>query len=94
MFRLVAASVLTAIMAMPARAELQTVTLAVPGMTCPACPVTVSKALSRVPGVSSVTVIFEKRQATVEFDDTRTSIVALLRATGAAGYPSTELETR
>jgi len=35
-------------------AATQTVTLSVPGMTCAACPITVKKALSRVPGVSNV----------------------------------------
>jgi periplasmic mercuric ion binding protein len=93
MYRLMAIFALSALMALPAEAELQTVRLSVPGMTCPACPITVKKALSRVPGVNAVTVNFEKRQATVEFDDIRTNVVALVRATGDAGYPSTALKT-
>ncbi len=36
----------------PVWAATQTVTLAVPGMTCAACPITVKKALSKVEGVS------------------------------------------
>ena len=34
----------------PVWAATQTVTLAVPGMTCAACPITVKKALSKVEG--------------------------------------------
>ncbi len=75
--------------AAPAWAAPQTVTLAVSRMTCAACPITVKKALSRVPGVTKVKVSFEKKQATVVFDDTQTSVAALVRATTDAGYPST-----
>ncbi|MDE3108877.1 MAG: heavy-metal-associated domain-containing protein [Acidobacteriota bacterium] len=43
-------------------------------MTCAACPITVKKALSRVEGVNSVNVNFDKKQATVTFDDAKTGI--------------------
>ncbi len=54
-----------------------------------ACPITVKKALSRVPGVTDVSVNYETKQATVVFDDTQTTVAALTRATTDAGYPST-----
>ncbi len=73
----------------PACAAPQTVTLAVSKMTCAACPITVKKALSRVPGVSEVSVSFETKQATVVFDDAQTSVAALMRATADVGFPST-----
>lgn len=66
----------------------QTVKLSVPGMTCAACPITVKKALSRVEGVSKAEVSYEKLEAVVTFDDAKTSIQALTRATADAGYPS------
>jgi mercuric ion transport protein len=66
----------------------QTVTLSVPGMTCAACPITVKKALSKVEGVSQVDVSFEKREAVVTFDDAKTSVQKLTKATTNAGYPS------
>jgi periplasmic mercuric ion binding protein len=66
----------------------KTVTLNVSGMTCPVCPITVKKALERVPGVSKVDVRFEKRQALVTFDDAKTNTDALVKATTDAGYPS------
>lgn len=72
----------------PAWAATQTVTLSVPGMTCAACPITVKKALTKVDGVQKVEVIYEKLVAVVTFDDTRTSVEALTKATENAGYPS------
>jgi mercuric ion binding protein len=79
-----AALVLTA----PAWASPQTVTLNVSGMTCAACPITVKKALEKVPGVSKVDVRFEKKQAVVTYDDAKTNIDALVKATTNAGYRS------
>lgn len=66
----------------------QTVTLSVPGMNCPVCPITVKKALTQVSGVSETQVSLDKREAIVTFDDAKTDIEALTRATEAAGYPS------
>jgi len=66
----------------------QTVTLNVSGMTCPACPITVKKALAKVPGVSKVDVRFEKKQILVTFDNAKTNTDALVKATTNAGYPS------
>ena len=66
----------------------QTVTLNVSGMTCPACPITVKKALEKVAGVSKVEMRFEKKQVLVTFDDAKTNTDALVKATTNAGYPS------
>ena len=74
--------------AAPTWAAVQTVTLSVPTMDCPVCPITVKKALTRVDGVSNAEVNFDKRLATVTFDDARTSIQNLTEATKNAGYPS------
>jgi periplasmic mercuric ion binding protein len=68
------------------------VTLSIQGMNCPVCPITVKKALSRVDGVASVSIDYENRKATVEFDDAVTDTSALRRATREAGYPSTVSE--
>ena len=85
--RLIASLVLAAVVA-PVWAATQTVTLSVPGMTCATCPITVKKALSRVDGVSKVDVAFEKRETTVTYDDAKTNVQALTKATGNAGYPA------
>jgi mercuric ion binding protein len=85
--KLFASLVLVAVAA-PVWAATQTVTLAVPGMTCAACPITVKKALSRVEGVSKIDVSYTRLEAVITFDDAKTGVQALTRATADAGYPS------
>jgi len=80
---------LAAVWADAALAAVRTVTLSVPGMYCEVCPITVRKALEKVPGVSKVNVSFEKKEAVVTFDDAKTSTKALEDATFEAGYEST-----
>ncbi len=67
----------------------KTVTLSVPGMNCSACPITVRKALEKVPGVEKVKATLEPPEAVVTFDDAKTSVEKLTEATERAGYPST-----
>ncbi len=74
---------------MAATAAERTVMLSLPTMDCPVCPITVKKALSKVPGVVRADVRFENRLATVTFDDATTDPQALMRVTREAGYPST-----
>ena len=87
MKKLIALSTLAALSS-PLWATTQTVTLSVPGMNCATCPITVKKAISKVEGVSKVDVTFETREAVVTFDDAKTSVQKLTKATGDAGYPS------
>lgn len=70
-------------------AEAATVDLAVPGMNCELCPVTVRKALQKVPGVSAVRVELATKTAVVDYDPARATVGRLIKATGDAGYPST-----
>jgi len=65
------------------------VVLEIENMTCAACPITVKKALGKVPGVSQVTVDYEHRTASVTFDPAKTTTAELSKATANAGYPST-----
>ena len=74
--------------ATPSWAAVQTVTLSLPTMDCPVCPITVKKALTKVEGVSKAEVNFDKRQATITFDDARATVQKLTKATEDAGYPS------
>lgn len=78
-----------ALAASPAFAESRTVTLSVPSMNCELCPITIKKAISKVPGVSHVEASYEKKQAVVSFDDRKATVDALTKATANAGYPST-----
>ena len=71
-----------------AAAATKTVTLAVKNMTCAVCPITVKKALNGVAGVSRTEVSYERKEAVVSFDDAKTNVEALIKATTEAGYPS------
>jgi len=82
---------IAALLAMPlavVAAQPQTVVLDIQNMTCEVCPITVRKALDKVPGVAAVKVDFDKKTATVKFDPARANIAALVKATTDAGYPS------
>lgn len=83
---LVAASTFSSLAAYGAT---KSVTLDVPGMTCSTCPITVKKALMKVPGVANADVSYEAKQAVVTYDDAKTTPDALMKATRNAGYPST-----
>lgn len=88
MKRLAAMIVFAAVLDAPAFAAPKTVTLSVSGMTCAACPITVKKALTKVEGVQSAEVSYEKKEASVTYDDAKTNAEALTKATEGAGYPS------
>lgn len=70
-------------------AATHSVTLTVPGMTCPTCPITVRKALNKVAGVEGIIPDVAKKTVTVTYDDSKTRPTALMQATANAGYPST-----
>jgi mercuric ion binding protein len=83
---------LAAVLAVPLTvfaAEPQTVVLDVQNMTCELCPITVKKALDKVPGVAAAKIDLAKKTATVKFDPDRANVAALVKATTNAGYPST-----
>ena len=76
----------------PAFGAERTVTLAVDNMYCDACPYIVQQSLARVDGVGHAAVSYEKRTATVTFDDAKTTLGALTAATTKAGYPSRAIQ--
>ena len=62
----------------------KTVTLTVDNMYCSACPHIVKQSLTKVTGVKTAAVSYEKKTATVTYDDQKTTLAALTQA----GYPS------
>lgn len=90
MNRAVAAMILTGTLFISggAIAGERTVTLAVDNMYCELCPGIVKKSLTKVDGVSQVEVSFEKKTATVTYNNTKATLGALKAATTNAGYPS------
>ena len=66
----------------------KTVTLAVDNIYCSACPHIVKQSLAKVAGVKAADVSYEKKTATVTYDDQQTTLAALTAATTQVGYPS------
>ena len=84
-----AAAIATALSAAgTAMAADKTVTLAVDNMYCSACPHIVKQSLTKVTGVKTAAVSYEKKTAIVTYDDQKTTLAALTAATTQAGYPS------
>jgi mercuric ion binding protein len=87
-FLLIGCVALSAATSFTAIAAQKSVVLSVPSMNCSACPITVTKALQKVPGVAKVKATLEPPEAAVVFDDSATSVEKLMEATRNAGYPS------
>ena len=75
--------------ALPAMSADQTVSMNVEKMTCALCPLTVRKAMERVDGVQHVEVDYDTKTATVTFDDTKTTVAEVAKASTDVGYPTT-----
>lgn len=69
-------------------AEPKHVVLDVPGMNCSLCPISVKKALEKVPGVVEARAELATKSAEATYDPDRTSPEALARAVANAGYPA------
>lgn len=89
MSRIFWASALAAALALTAHAgEPKRVVLDVPGMNCSLCPISVKKALERVPGVLDAKADLATKSAEAIFDPDRASPEALAKAVTNAGYPA------
>lgn len=69
-------------------AQEQSVTLSVPGMNCPVCPITVKKSIEKVAGVKSVNVSYDNKTATVLYEGQQVDVSRIQKATENAGYTS------
>ena len=67
---------------------MRTAMLDVTNMDCAVCPITIRKALEKVPGVDTAKVDFKTKRAVIAFDPARTTPDVLTRATADAGLPS------
>ena len=63
--------------------------LDVPGMDCSLCPITVRKALERVPGVHEARAFWLDKRAEVKYDPACVTPAALAAALADTGYPAT-----
>lgn len=87
--RWLAVAAASCLLAAPAHAAEQTVTLSIPAMSCATCPITIKQALTRLDGVRAVRSDLRTRQTTVTYDDAKLSPAALMRATTEVGFPAT-----
>lgn len=65
------------------------IVLQVQNMTCPACSITIRKAVDKVPGISARNVDTRAETVTVAFDADRTTEAAIANAVSEAGFPAT-----
>ena len=65
---------------------MQTEQIQVTGMTCGGCTSNVTRALKAIPGVGDVNVSLAAGEATVQYDERRTSPDQLKSAVKSAGY--------
>lgn len=72
----------------------RTATLDVTKMDCAVCPITVRKALEKVPGVESAKVDLKTHRAVVSFDPSKATPELLTKATADAGFPSSVQQLR
>jgi mercuric ion binding protein len=94
LLRKTAAALLALTLPALATAANKTVVLAIPTMDCATCPITIRLALMHVTGVTKAKVSYDKREARVTFDDTKTNVAALTKATTDVGYPSFESDSQ
>jgi mercuric ion binding protein len=64
------------------------VALQVENMTCPACSITIEKALDKVPGVTARRVDTQAATVIVTFDAERTTTAVIAKALTDAGFPA------
>ena len=69
--------------------ELRSATLAVDGMTCASCPLTVKQVLKNQPGVSEASVDYKTHRAEVKFDPVKVQPEQLAKAVTDVGFPTT-----
>lgn len=68
------------------QSNIQTVNFEVEGMTCASCEQHVTHAVNELEGIVNVTASFEKANAKVEFDDSKTTKEDIEKAINSTGY--------
>ena len=66
------------------------VMISLPTMQCSTCAETIQKAVEKVEGVQSVSVVLKDKMAHVEFDPAKTNQEKIEKAIAAAGYDANE----
>lgn len=74
--------------------QIDTVTLAIKGMTCGGCVLGVRTVLTRLPGVSSADVSYEKGRAVVTYDPARVTVAQMVAAIATLKYTATPVTSK
>jgi len=74
--------------------DLNSATIAINGMTCPACAGKITGMLQNLEGVAAAKVSYEKREAQVKFDPTLITAAALESEISKLGFGTANFEAR
>jgi mercuric ion transport protein len=66
--------------------SIQTIEVNIKGMTCEACELEVNHEINKLPGIIRSVVSYEKRNATVKFDNSKSTVKDVLVAISGTGY--------
>lgn len=94
MHKILLGLLLTTCMGFTSAASPNQVVLQVENLTCPACSITIAKALDKVPGVTAKRVDTRGATVSVSFDSERTNPAAIAKAITDAGFPATAITSK
>lgn len=77
----------------PIASAQKTAYVTIRGMTCTGCEQHVKQEISKVKGISEVTVSYEKGNATVKYDEKKTSLAEIKKAVNSTGYKAVDAKT-
>lgn len=70
----------------------QKIDINIEGMTCEACQHHINSAVNELPGIINVVSSYEKRNAIIAFDNSKTNITEIEKTINSAGYKATKIE--
>jgi mercuric ion transport protein len=73
-------------------ASIQKINVSIEGMTCDACQNHVNHAVNELTGIVDVNTSYANGNATVQFDNTKTSVDEIKEAINSTGYTATKVE--
>lgn len=68
------------------QSAIQTLEVNIKGMSCKACEAEVNHEIYKLPGIIQSTVAYEKRNAIIQFDSTKTTLRKIIEAVQTTGY--------
>lgn len=72
------------------KSTIQTIEISISGMTCASCEEHVNHEVHKLPGIIKSKASYEKGNAVVEFDNSKTTITRVEEAINSTGYSVTD----